>query len=132
MASEIPAELRYTPSHEWVRANADGTVTVGITDFAQRALGSIVYVEVPDAGRTVGAGEACVVVESVKSASDVYSPLAGRVTEVNATLVKAAEDVNAEPYGKGWLFRLLPDDPKAMETLLDHAGYGALVQDAGA
>ncbi len=125
--SDIPNDLRYTKSHEWVRLEDDGSVTVGITDHAQAALGDLVFVEAPEAGNTVGAGDACAVVESVKAASDVYSPLAGEVTEANATLADAPETVNSDPYGDGWLFRLRPADATAIESLLDADAYGQVV-----
>ena len=121
--SNVPAELRYTQSHEWVRTNADGTLTIGITDHAQHALGDLVFVEVPEAGRAVEAGEACAVVESVKAASDVYSPLAGTVLEGNSALADAPEKINSDPYGAGWLWKLKPADSKAVATLLDAGGY---------
>ena len=106
--SKVPADLRYTKSHEWVRTLADGTVEVGITDHAQHALGDLVFVEVPEAGRVVKAGEPCAVVESVKAASDVYAPLAGEVTAGNPKLSGEPETVNTDPYGEGWLMRLRP------------------------
>ncbi len=104
--SKVPADLKYTKSHEWVRTLADGAVEVGITDHAQHALGDLVFVEVPEAGRTVRAGEACAVVESVKAASDVYAPLAGEVSAGNPKLAAEPETINADPYGEGWLMRL--------------------------
>ncbi|HXY75864.1 MAG TPA: glycine cleavage system protein GcvH [Steroidobacteraceae bacterium] len=106
--SKVPTDLQYTKSHEWVRTLADGTVEIGITDHAQHALGDLVFVEVPAAGRSVAAGEACAVVESVKAASDVYAPLAGEITAGNATLTAQPETVNSEPYGGGWLMRMRP------------------------
>jgi glycine cleavage system H protein len=118
-----PSDLRYTDSHEWVRDNGDGTVTVGITDHAQEALGELVYVELPQAGRSVSQGEALVVVESTKAASDVYAPMAGEIVEVNDALAGAPQSVNAEPYGAGWLFRLRPTDPAAAGTLLSASDY---------
>ena len=118
MSSTVHADLRYTNSHEWVRRNADGSVTIGITDHAQHALGDLVFAETPEAGRTVAAGEACAVVESVKAASDVYSPLAGTVRSGNAALADAPEKINSEPYGAGWLFELLPAEPKAIDPVV--------------
>jgi glycine cleavage system H protein len=118
-----PTELRYTDTHEWVRDNGDGTVTVGITDHAQEALGELVYVELPQAGRTVAAGEALVVVESTKAASDVYAPLAGEIVEVNDTLAGEPQAVNTAPYRAGWLFRLKPADPGALDALMSAADY---------
>lgn len=106
--SNVPADLRYTKSHEWVRTLADGTVEIGITDHAQHALGDLVFVEVPEAGRAVKAGEPFAVVESVKAASDVYAPLAGQVSAGNPKLTAEPETVNADPYGAGWLVRLKP------------------------
>jgi glycine cleavage system H protein len=106
--SQVPADLKYTKSHEWVRTLADGTVEIGITDHAQHALGDLVFVEVPEAGHEVKAGESCAVVESVKAASDVYAPLAGVVTAGNPKLAAEPETVNSEPYGAGWLWRLRP------------------------
>ncbi len=121
--SNVPAELRYTSSHEWVRRNADGTLTIGITDHAQHALGDLVFAETPESGRSVAAGEACAVVESVKAASDVYSPVAGTVVEGNAALADAPEKINTDPYGDGWLWKLKPADAAAADALLDAAGY---------
>jgi len=106
--SNVPADLKYTKSHEWVRALGDGSVEIGITDHAQHALGDLVFVEVPEAGRTVKAGEPCAVVESVKAASDVYAPIAGEITAGNPKLAAEPEVVNADPYGQGWLMRLKP------------------------
>jgi glycine cleavage system H protein len=106
--SNVPADLKYTKSHEWVRTLADGSVEIGITDHAQHALGDLVFVEVPEAGRALKAGEACAVVESVKAASDVYAPLAGQVTAGNDKLTAEPETVNTQPYGEGWLMRLKP------------------------
>jgi glycine cleavage system H protein len=121
--SQVPAELRYTQSHEWIRDNGDGTLTVGITDHAQDALGDIVFVETPEVGRQVAAGEACAVVESVKAASDIYAPLAGEVTAANGVLADTPDAINQGPYGDGWIFVLKPADPAALAGLLDAAGY---------
>ncbi|MBS0396366.1 MAG: glycine cleavage system protein GcvH [Proteobacteria bacterium] len=121
--SNVPAELRYTSSHEWVRRNPDGTLTIGITDHAQHALGDLVFAETPESGRNVAAGEACAVVESVKAASDVYCPVAGTVVEGNAGLADAPEKINTDPYGDGWLWKLKPADAAAVDALLDAAGY---------
>ena len=123
MSTPLPADLRYSESHEWVRQNPDGSLTIGITDHAQHALGDLVFVETPEAGRTIAAGEACAVVESVKAASDVYSPLAGTVLEGNAALAAAPEIINTDPNGKGWLWKLKPADAAAVAGLLDAAGY---------
>lgn len=120
---ENPADLRYTASHEWLRDNGDGTVTVGITAHAQDALGELVYVELPEPGRRVDAGEACVVVESTKAASDVYAPASGEILEVNAALADAPQLVNEAPYADGWLFRMSLDDPAQSDALLSAADY---------
>ena len=122
--SNVPADLRYTKSHEWVRVESDGTMTIGITDHAQAELGDLVFVEVPDVDRELEAGEACAVVESVKAASDVYAPVAGTVVAVNDKLADAPETLNDDPYGEGWLFRLSGDAAQA-EALLDADAYGA-------
>lgn len=122
--SNVPADLRYTKSHEWVRVESDGTMTIGITDHAQAELGDLVFIEVPDVDRELEAGEACAVVESVKAASDVYAPLAGKVVAVNDKLADAPETLNEDPYGEGWLFRLSGDTAQA-EALLDADAYGA-------
>lgn len=127
--SEVPEGLRYTSSHEWVRAESDGTVTVGITDHAQELLGDLVFVELPEVGRGVGSGEECGVVESVKAASDVYSPLAGEITAVNEALTDAPELVNQSPFADGWLFRLRPADAAALDKLLDAKAYQAQLDD---
>lgn len=125
--SNIPADLKYTKSHEWLKLAADGTATIGITEHAQDQLGDMVYVEVPDAGRSVAAGEACAVVESVKAASDVYAPVAGEVIEGNAALADAPEAVNQDPYGNGWLLKLKVADKAAVDALMDAAGYAAFL-----
>jgi glycine cleavage system H protein len=121
--SNIPDNLRYTKSHEWVKAEDDGSVTVGITDHAQELLGDMVFVELPEAGREVDVGEECAVVESVKAASDVYAPLAGRIVAVNEALADAPETINEDPYGGGWMFRVEPDDDSQLDTLLDAEAY---------
>ncbi len=125
-SADNPSDLRYTESHEWLRREGDGTVTVGITAHAQEALGELVYVELPAAGRKLAKGEACVVVESTKAASDVYAPVAGVVLAVNDALADAPQTVNEAPYGQGWLFRIKPDDPAQVDTLLSAADYGKL------
>jgi glycine cleavage system H protein len=122
--SQIPTELKYTASHEWVRVEPDGTVTVGITDHAQEALGDVVFLELPEAGRVVAAGEACAVIESVKAASDIYAPVAGEVLEVNTAAVDAPESVNSGAYA-AWLFKLKPADGAELAGLLDADGYAA-------
>lgn len=121
----IPKELKYTAEHEWIRSNGDGTVTIGITDHAQEQLGDLVYVETPDVGNEVSAGNDCAVVESVKAASDVYSPVDGEVVEVNEALEDSPELVNQEPYGEGWLFRVKTDDD--LESFLDAQAYAEVI-----
>jgi glycine cleavage system H protein len=125
----IPADLKYTASHEWVRTEADGTVTVGITDHAQEALGDLVYLELPEVGRSVAADEACAVVESVKAASDIYAPIAGEVIAVNAALDDAPEQVNQDAYA-AWLFRIRPASAGATAKLLDATAYAATIAEA--
>ena len=125
--STIPADLKYTKSHEWLKLNADGSAIVGITDHAQDQLGDMVYVEVPDAGRALKASEACAVVESVKAASDVYAPVAGEVIEANAALADSPEVVNQDPFGAGWLLKMRVADPAAVNGLMDAAAYAAFV-----
>lgn len=121
--SNIPADLRYAKSHEWARLERDGTVTVGITDYAQNSLGDITYVQVPKVGAALKAGETFGVVESVKAASDLYAPIAGTVTAVNTALDGAPETVNRAPYADGWMIKLKPADPAAVNALLDAAAY---------
>ncbi|MCX8004536.1 MAG: glycine cleavage system protein GcvH [Burkholderiaceae bacterium] len=118
----VPENLRYTSSHEWARVEADGTVSVGITDFAQDALGDVVYVELPDLGRTLAAQEACAVVESVKAASDIYAPVAGEVVAVNESLKEKPEAINEDAYA-AWIFRLRPQAPADLERLLSAEAY---------
>ena len=126
--SNIPDELRYAESHEWARLEDDGTVTFGISDHAQEQLGDLVFVELPEVGATLEAGANCAVVESVKAASDVYSPLSGEVTAVNEALADSPELVNSDPYGEGWLWRIEPQDATAVESMLDAAAYRALIE----
>jgi glycine cleavage system H protein len=121
------AEIRYTKDHEWVRLDGD-IATVGITDHAQDALGDVVFVELPEAGREVAEGEACAVVESVKAASDVYAPLAGTVTETNAALAEDPALANQSPTDQGWFFRLRLSDASAFTSLMDEAAYKALLE----
>ena len=123
--SNVPADLRFLKSHEWARLESDGTVTVGISDHAQQALGDLVFVEVPDAGRRVSAGESCAVVESVKAASDVYSPVSGEVVAGNAELGSQPELINQDPYGTGWIMRIRPEDKAQFAALLDAKAYEA-------
>jgi len=123
------SQIRYTPDHEWVRLDA-GIATVGITDHAQTALGDIVFVELPEPGREVAAGEECAVVESVKAASDIFAPLAGRIAEVNPALTDDPALVNRDPAGEGWFFKLAPVDPTKFDDLLDAAAYAALIAES--
>ena len=122
----VPADLKYTESHEWVRSEADGTVTIGITEFAQDALGELVFVELPEVGRTLKAGEACAVVESVKAASDVYAPVAGTVTAVNEELRDKPEAINAAAF-EAWMYKLKPANAGDLAGLMDAAKYQANV-----
>lgn len=121
--SEFPQELRYASTHEWARVEEDGTVTVGISDHAQDALGDVVYVEPPEQDQHVSAGEEAAVVESVKAASDIYAPVSGNVVAVNSVLDTAPETVNRDPYGDGWFFKVQPDDITELEELLDAQAY---------
>lgn len=126
--SNVPGDLKYTKSHEWVRIEGDGTLVIGITDHAQDLLGDMVYVEVPDVGRSLEAEEACAVVESVKAASDVYSPVSGQVTAANAALADSPETVNSDPYGDGWLMKLAPTERDELNQLMDAEAYEALLK----
>ncbi len=125
--SNIPADLRYAKSHEWLRPEADGTATIGITDYAQSSLGDITFVQLPKVGTTLKAGETFGVVESVKAASDLYLPVAGTVLAINSALDGAPETVNSAPYDGGWMLKLKLADPAALGALLDPAAYTALV-----
>ena len=127
--SEIPTDLRYTESHEWAKSQDDGIVQVGITDHAQSQLGDLVYVELPEVGDRVEAGDACAVVESVKAASDVYSPVSGEITEVNEDLTDSPELVNQDAFGDGWLFSLKPDDDGELDKLMDAEAYTQSIED---
>jgi len=120
--SKVPAELKYTDTHEWVRLEDDGSVTIGITDHAQEALGDIVFLELPETGRKLATKESCAIVESVKAASDVYAPVAGEVTAFNQAAIDAPESVNADAYA-AWLFKLRPAADANMAALLDAAAY---------
>ncbi|HJW23988.1 MAG TPA: glycine cleavage system protein GcvH [Rhodocyclaceae bacterium] len=122
--SNVPANLKYTESHEWLRVEADGTVTVGITDHAQEALGDLVFVELPEVGAHYDAGKELAVVESVKAAADVYAPISGTVTEVNQETADAPEGVNRDAYA-AWLFKIKPDNAADVDGLLDAAAYQA-------
>ena len=121
----IPAELKYTKSHEWIRREEDGTLTIGITDHAQEALGDIVFLELPEAGRVVAAGEECAVVESVKAASDIYAPVAGEIVAANDEAVDAPESINADAYAN-WLYKLKPANAADVDALLDAAAYAEI------
>ena len=123
----IPANLKYTKSHEWVRVDADGTVTVGITDHAQELLGDLVFVELPDVGKSLAAEQEAAVVESVKAASDVYAPIAGTVGEVNAAVPATPELINQDAYA-AWLFKLKPANAADVDGLLDAAAYAACAE----
>lgn len=125
--STIPADLRYAKSHEWLRPEADGTATVGITDYAQSSLGDITFVQLPKVGATLKAGDTFGVVESVKAASDLYLPVAGTVLAINSALDSAPETVNSAPYDGGWMLKLKLADPAAVGALLDPAAYTTLV-----
>ena len=123
----IPGELRYSSDHEWARVE-DGRVRIGITDYAQDALGDVVFVQVPDTGITVEAGQSFSEVESTKSVSDIYAPISGTVVEVNADLGDAPQRINEDPYGDGWICVIEPSDPSQLDALLDAAAYQALVE----
>ncbi len=126
--SEVPEELRYTKSHEWVAINDDDTISVGITDHAQELLGDLVFVELPEVGAKVAAEDPCGVVESVKAASDIYAPVGGEVVAVNEGLNEAPDQINEDPYGAGWIYRLRPDDMEELEQLLDADAYKAQLE----
>lgn len=121
--SQVPTELKYASSHEWARLEEDGTITVGISDHAQEALGDVVFVELPEVGSTLAAGDEAGVVESVKAASDIYSPVGGEVVAINDRLEDEPETVNADPYSDGWFFRLKPTDASELEELLSADDY---------
>ncbi|MDK2777182.1 MAG: glycine cleavage system protein GcvH [Pseudomonadota bacterium] len=123
--SNIPADLKYVASHEWIRTEADGTVTIGITDFAQEQLGDVVFVELPEVGTEVEAEQDIAVVESVKAASDIYAPLAGKIIAVNETLTDAPEKVNEDPYGDAWFFKMELADSSELDGLMDADAYAA-------
>jgi glycine cleavage system H protein len=128
--SSIPANLKYLDSHEWARLESDGSITIGISDHAQSALGDLVYVDVPEVGRTLEKGGAAAVVESVKAASDVYSPVSGEVIARNEELSATPELVNSDPYGAGWLFKVKPSNKGELDSLLDAGAYGKVVEEA--
>lgn len=127
--SEIRNELKYLSSHEWARLEEDGTVSIGISDHAQDALGDVVYVETPEVGTTLAAGDEAGVVESVKAASDIYSPISGEVVVVNAALEDAPETVNSSPYDDGWFFRIKPSDVSELDNMLDADSYRSESED---
>lgn len=129
--SNIPSDLKYIKSHEWARKNADGTVTIGISDHAQAALGELVYVEVPEVGTALSASDAAAVVESVKAASDVYAPISGEVVAINENLEDEPGLVNDSAYDDGWLFTLQPDDISELDAMLDAEAYADVVADEG-
>ena len=121
--SNVPSDLKYVASHEWLRQEADGTITVGITDHAQDLLGDIVFLELPEEGTNVDADQEIAVVESVKAASDEYAPIAGEIIEINSELVDAPETINSDPYGEGWLFKMKPANPSDYDGLMDGDEY---------
>ncbi|WP_166109738.1 glycine cleavage system protein GcvH [Pseudoalteromonas sp. Z9A5] len=127
--SNIPSELKYAPSHEWVRSEGDGTFTVGISEHAQELLGDMVFVELPEVGDAVDAGEDCAVAESVKAASDIYAPISGEIVAINEELEDSPETVNNDAYGDGWLFRIKASDESELDNLLDAEGYSHTIDE---
>ncbi|WP_417680871.1 glycine cleavage system protein GcvH [Pseudidiomarina aquimaris] len=127
--SSIPKELKYASTHEWVRNEGDGVFTVGISEHAQDLLGDMVFVELPEVGDNVAAGDDVAVAESVKAASDIYAPIGGEIIAINEDLEDAPETVNSDPYGDGWLFKIKADDPSEVEGLLDAEGYQAVIDE---
>ncbi|RUO52282.1 MULTISPECIES: glycine cleavage system protein GcvH [Pseudidiomarina] len=127
--SSIPKELKYASTHEWVRNEGDGVFTVGISEHAQDLLGDMVFVELPEVGDNVAAGDDVAVAESVKAASDIYAPIGGEIIAINEDLEDAPETVNSDPYGDGWLFKMKADDPSEVESLLDAEGYQAVIDE---
>ncbi|MEY8710041.1 glycine cleavage system protein H [Mangrovibacter phragmitis] len=127
--SNVPNELKYTKEHEWLRKEEDGTYTVGITEHAQELLGDMVFVDLPEVGATVSAGDDCAVAESVKAASDIYAPVSGEIVAVNEELNDSPEQVNSEPYGNGWIFKIKASDTSEIDALLDAEAYEALLED---
>jgi glycine cleavage system H protein len=127
--SDIPSDLKYASSHEWVRNEGDGVVTVGISEHAQGLLGDMVFVDLPDVGDEFAAGDDCAVAESVKAASDIYAPIAGEIVAVNEELEDAPEQVNSDPYGDGWLFKIKMEDASELENLLDAEGYAESIDE---
>ena len=126
--SEVPSELKFLSSHEWVMVE-DGVATIGVSDHAQELLGDLVYVELPETGSTVAAGDSVGVIESVKAASDTYAPISGEVIEINEDLEDAPERINLDPYGDGWMYKLAIEDPEELENLLDAAAYSESIVD---
>jgi glycine cleavage system H protein len=126
--SEVPSELKFLSSHEWVMVE-DGVATIGVSDHAQELLGDLVYVELPEAGTTVAAGDSVGVIESVKAASDTYAPISGEVIEINEDLEDSPERINADPYGDGWMYKVAIEDPEELENLLDSAAYSESIVD---
>lgn len=126
--SDLPSELQYTATHEWIRIEDDHSVTIGITDHAQDLLGDIVFIELPEEGSTVAAKDELSVIESVKAASDIYAPVSGEIIAVNEDLADAPETVNSSPYGEGWICRILPSNPAELEELLDADTYAGLCE----
>ncbi|MFG6653901.1 glycine cleavage system protein GcvH [Scandinavium sp. M-37] len=127
--SNVPAELKYSKEHEWLRKEADGSYTVGITEHAQELLGDMVFVDLPEVGKTVAAGDDCAVAESVKAASDIYAPISGEIVAVNDALSDSPELVNSEPYSEGWIFKFKASDEAEVAALLDATAYEALLDD---
>ncbi|ABO24929.1 glycine cleavage system protein GcvH [Shewanella loihica] len=127
--SNIPTELKYASSHEWIRREEDGSYTVGISEHAQELLGDMVFVELPEVGDSVSAGDDCAVAESVKAASDIYAPVSGEVVAVNEALEDSPELVNSDAYGDGWFFRIMPSDLSELDNLLDAEGYQAVIDE---
>lgn len=127
--SNVPNELKYSKEHEWLRKEADGTYTVGITEHAQELLGDMVFVDLPDVGSTVSTGDDCAVAESVKAASDIYAPISGEIIAVNNELSDAPELINSEPYTAGWIFKIKASDESELDELLDATAYEALLED---
>ena len=129
--SNVPAELKYNDSHEWIKDNGDGTATVGITDHAQEALGDLVFVELPEVGSSHAAKDACAVIESVKAASDLFCPVSGEIVEVNEALGDTPESINDDAYGDGWIFKIKLADANELAALLDAAGYEKILEEKG-
>ena len=127
--SNVPNELKYTKEHEWLREEADGVFTVGITHHAQELLGDMVFIELPEVGAVVTMGDDCSVAESVKAASDIYAPISGEIVAVNQALEDAPEQVNSAPYGDGWIFKIKASDVAELEALLVASAYQALLED---